>query len=315
MEAFEEAVEAIKVGDPLDEATEMGPLISAGQRETVASLRARRRAGGDPRLAPPTGPGYWFPPTVLCPVERDDRAVTRGDLRAGRGRRSRSATRPRRSRSPTTRSTGSRARSGRATARKALRVARALETGVLSVNSNTSVRVATPFGGFKQSGVGPRARPARARALLRGQDRLLRDRHERPARAQGLRRHRRRGRHRRRDRRSASRRRARPSSASTCTDDAPGDLAIVGRRHRRGRGPRRSTRRCAREYGPHRRAVQQRRHLAARRRVGARHRRSRRGSACRTSTSSRSSCAASTGSRTCSRPAAARSSTRRRSWP
>ena len=74
MEAFEEAVEAIKVGDPLDEATEMGPLISAGQRETVASLRARRRAGGDPRLGAPDGPGYWFPPTVLCPVERSTTA-------------------------------------------------------------------------------------------------------------------------------------------------------------------------------------------------------------------------------------------------
>ena len=51
-------------------------------------------------------------------------------------------------------STASRARSGRATARRALRVARALETGVLSINSNSSVRVSTPFGGFKQSGFG-----------------------------------------------------------------------------------------------------------------------------------------------------------------
>ena len=75
MEAFEEAVEAIKVGDPLDEATEMGPLISAGQRETVASFVPE----GAPvaiRGSAPDGPGYWFPPTVLCPVERSDRAVT-----------------------------------------------------------------------------------------------------------------------------------------------------------------------------------------------------------------------------------------------
>ena len=55
---------------------------------------------------------------------------------------------------PTTRSTGSRARSGRRDGARALRVARALETGVLSINSNTSVRVSTPFGGFKQSGYG-----------------------------------------------------------------------------------------------------------------------------------------------------------------
>ena len=58
---------------------------------------------------------------------------------------------------------------------KALRVARAIETGVISINSNTSVRVSTPFGGFKQSGVGTRARPARARALHRAEERLLRD--------------------------------------------------------------------------------------------------------------------------------------------
>src|SRR3954451_2773988 len=64
MEAFEEAVEAIKVGDPLDEATEMGPLISAGQRDTVASYVP----DGAPvaiRGSAPDGPGYWYPPTVL----------------------------------------------------------------------------------------------------------------------------------------------------------------------------------------------------------------------------------------------------------
>ena len=58
---------------------------------------------------------------------------------------------------------------------RALRVARAIDTGVLSINSNSSVRVTTPFGGFKQSGVGPRARARRARALHRREERLLRD--------------------------------------------------------------------------------------------------------------------------------------------
>ena len=56
MEVLEEAVEAIKVGDPLDESTEMGPLISADQRETVVLVRAGRRAGRDPRRARRTGP-------------------------------------------------------------------------------------------------------------------------------------------------------------------------------------------------------------------------------------------------------------------
>ena len=75
MDALEEAVEArSRVGDPLDEATQMGPLISAGQRETVASF-----VPGDApvaiRGAAPDGPGFWFPPTVLCPVDHDDRAA------------------------------------------------------------------------------------------------------------------------------------------------------------------------------------------------------------------------------------------------
>ena len=58
---------------------------------------------------------------------------------------------------------------------RALRVARALETGVISINSNTSVRVSTPFGGLQAVGGGPRARAGRARALHRAEERLLRD--------------------------------------------------------------------------------------------------------------------------------------------
>src|SRR5215203_1598641 len=74
LDAFMEAVEGIRVGDPLDEATEMGPLISAGQRENVASFVPE----GAPvaiRGSAPDGPGYWFPPTVLAPVANDDRAA------------------------------------------------------------------------------------------------------------------------------------------------------------------------------------------------------------------------------------------------
>ena len=115
MAALEEAVKAIAVGDPLDDATQMGPLISADQRETVSSY-----VNGDAPVAfrgsAPDGPGYWFPPTVLCPVSNDDRAGARGDLRPGGVRdplRRRGRGGPR---SPTTRSTGSRARSGPATA-------------------------------------------------------------------------------------------------------------------------------------------------------------------------------------------------------
>ncbi len=150
--ALQPAVEGIAVGDPLDEQTEMGPLVSAGQRETVASY-VPDDAPVAIRGSAPDGPGYWFPPTVLAPVSNDDRAAAEeifgpvacvipfdseqdavrlandtiyglsGSIWTGDGTR-------------------------------ALRVARALETGVISINSNTSVRVSTPFGGFKQSGVG-----------------------------------------------------------------------------------------------------------------------------------------------------------------
>jgi acyl-CoA reductase-like NAD-dependent aldehyde dehydrogenase len=152
MEALERAVKSIRVGDPLSEETQMGPLISAGQREQVASYLD----DGAPvafRGSAPDGPGYWFPPTVLAPISNGDRAAREeifgpiacvipfedeaeavaiandtiyglsGSIWTGDGGR-------------------------------ALRVARAVETGVVSVNSNSSVRVTTPFGGFKQSGVG-----------------------------------------------------------------------------------------------------------------------------------------------------------------
>src|SRR5204863_3379078 len=74
MDALEDAVEGIKVGDPLDEETQMGPLISGDQRDQVASY-----VNGDAPVAvrgsAPEGPGFWFPPTVLCPVSNDDRAA------------------------------------------------------------------------------------------------------------------------------------------------------------------------------------------------------------------------------------------------
>ena len=151
MEALEEAVERVVVGDPLDEATEMGPLVSESQRETVASFM-----NGDAPVAirgsAPEGKGYWFPPTVLAPMTNDARAAPReifGPVACVIPFRDEAEAIG----SPTTRSTGYRARSGRATVQKAFRVARAIDTGVLSINSNSSVRVTTPFG-FKQSGFG-----------------------------------------------------------------------------------------------------------------------------------------------------------------
>jgi betaine-aldehyde dehydrogenase len=152
MEALEDAVESIRVGDPLDEDTQMGPLISAGQREKVSSY-VNEGAPVAIRGHAPEGPGYWFAPTVLCPVDPDSRAAREeifGPVATvipfdGEDDAIRIA------------NDTVYGLSGSIWTRdgaRALRVARAIETGVLSINSNTSVRVATPFGGFKQSGYG-----------------------------------------------------------------------------------------------------------------------------------------------------------------
>ncbi len=152
MDALEEAVEAVRVGDPLDEATQMGPLISADQRETVASFVP----DGAPvaiRGSAPDGPGFWYPPTVLCPVDRDARAVREeifGPVAVVIPFRDEEEAVALANDTIYGLSGSIWTRDGA----KALRVARAVETGVLSINSNTSVRVSTPFGGFKQSGYG-----------------------------------------------------------------------------------------------------------------------------------------------------------------
>jgi betaine-aldehyde dehydrogenase len=152
MGLLEGAVASIRVGDPLDEDTQMGPLISAGQRETVSSF-----VNGDAPVAirgeAPGGPGYWFPPTVLCPVDPDSR-VAREEVFGPVA-----AVIPFADEEDAVRLANDTiyGLSGSIWTRdgaRALRVARAVEAGVLSINSNTSVRVSTPFGGFKQSGYG-----------------------------------------------------------------------------------------------------------------------------------------------------------------
>jgi acyl-CoA reductase-like NAD-dependent aldehyde dehydrogenase len=152
MDALEEAVEAVRVGDPLDEATEMGPLISADQRSAVASF-VPPDAPVAIRGSAPDGPGYWFPPTVLCPVDRSDRAVREeifGPVAVVVPFRDEAEAVALANDTIYGLSGSIWTRDGA----KALRVARGIETGVLSINANTSVRVSTPFGGFKQSGYG-----------------------------------------------------------------------------------------------------------------------------------------------------------------
>ncbi len=149
---LEPSVTALRVGDPLDEATQMGPLISSDQRRHVASFLD----DGAPvaiRGSAPEGPGYWFAPTVLCPVSPDSRPAREeifGPV---------ASVIPFADEAAAVRLANDTiyGLSGSIWTRdgaRALRVARALDVGVLSINSNTSVRVSTPFGGFKQSGYG-----------------------------------------------------------------------------------------------------------------------------------------------------------------
>lgn len=151
MELLEPAVRGVVVGDPRSRGTEMGPLVSAAHRDKVASYVP----DGAPvafRGAAPSGRGFWFPPTVLTP-HRNDRTVT--DEIFG----------PVVTVLPfddehdaiTLANDTAYGLSGSIWTddlSRALRVSRAVESGNLSVNSHSSVRYSTPFGGFKQSGLG-----------------------------------------------------------------------------------------------------------------------------------------------------------------
>ena len=151
MESLEPAVKGVVVGDPESRDTEMGPLISRRHLESVSAYVP----DGAPvafRGSAPSRPGYWFPPTVLTP-DRGDRTVTEeifGPVVAvlpfddeADAIALANATDYGLSGSIWTDDLS-----------RALRVSRAVESGNLSVNSHSSVRYNTPFGGFKRSGLG-----------------------------------------------------------------------------------------------------------------------------------------------------------------
>jgi acyl-CoA reductase-like NAD-dependent aldehyde dehydrogenase len=159
LELLEPAVTGLRVGSPAKPDVDMGPLISAGQRDRVRRfVEAGADAGGAPvdvafRGSAPAGPGFWYPPTVVLPRSTADpvwreevfgpvvavlpfddechAVMLANDTEYGL------------SGSIWTRDLG-----------RALRVARGVESGNLSVNSHSSVRYSTPFGGFKRSGLG-----------------------------------------------------------------------------------------------------------------------------------------------------------------
>ena len=146
-----------RVGDPADPASQMGPLISAGHREKVASYvyddGARLSADVAFQGRAPDGDGFWFAPTVLTPGSAEAPALREeifGPV---------VAVVPFRDEAEAIRIANDSAfgLSGSIWTRdvgRALRVSRAVEAGNLSVNSHSSVRYSTPFGGFKQSGLG-----------------------------------------------------------------------------------------------------------------------------------------------------------------
>lgn len=162
LELLEPAVKGVVVGSPTDEATEMGPLVSAAHHEKVSSYLDESKVAF--RGSAPDGAGYWFAPTVMIPSSRTDKLAVdeifgpmvsvlpfddeadaialANDSDYGL------------SGSIWTRDLG-----------RGIRVSRAIESGNLSVNSHSSVRYSTPFGGFKQSGLGRELGPDAATAF------------------------------------------------------------------------------------------------------------------------------------------------------
>ncbi|WP_405873421.1 aldehyde dehydrogenase family protein [Streptomyces zaomyceticus] len=151
LELLTPAIEEIVVGDPADERTQMGPLISRAQLDRVRSYVTDDLAGI--RGKAPEGPGFWFPPTVLTDVPEDAPcaveeifgpvAVVLPFEDEADAIRLANATEYGLSGSIWTRDVG-----------RALRASRAVRAGNLSVNSHSSVRYWTPFGGYRQSGLG-----------------------------------------------------------------------------------------------------------------------------------------------------------------
>ena len=306
-------MQGVVVGDPGDDEDRDGPADLRGAPRDGVVLRRRRRRRSRSAAARRTGPASGSRRRSSRRARPTDRVGRRGGVRPGRRRACRSTTRPTPIRIANDTEYGLSGSIWTRDVGRALRVARGVEAGNLSVNSHSSVRYWTPFGGFKQSGLGRELGPGRAGRLHRDQERLHRDggvraemvqasaRAGSPSITGGGQRH--------RARLGAAVRRARaPTVVVADLDTDAGEAA------RRG-GRRRCSSRCdvtdeaavealfaqaAADLRLGRHRVQQRRHLAARRRLHPGHRARRVGQGAARSTSPRCTCAASTRSRTCS---------------
>lgn len=151
MAALETAVKDFTVTDPFDPAADMGPLISADHRDSVAAYVDRGEVAFTGSA--PDGPGFWFPPTVLTPGTTTSADFTEeifGPVLSV----VRFETEEEAIRIVNNTDYGLSGSIWTRDLDRAMRVSRAVEAGNLSVNSHSSVRYSTPFGGFKQSGLG-----------------------------------------------------------------------------------------------------------------------------------------------------------------
>lgn len=151
LERLQTVVDRIVVGDPLSESTQMGPLVSAKHARRVSEYVVDAPVLFHGKA--PSGPGYWFPPTVLYPIDDTHRAVSEeifGPVVSVLPFDSEDEVVVRANDTVY----GLAGSVWTSDAARSLRVARGLEAGALAVNSYSSVRLTTPFGGFKQSGLG-----------------------------------------------------------------------------------------------------------------------------------------------------------------
>ena len=149
LELLTDATRAVRLGDPESPDTEMGPLISADHRDRVASF-----VDGDVafRGETPSGPGFWFPCTLVEATNED--RVAQEEVFGPVATVIPFFDEEEAVRLANDTPYGLSGSIWTENGARALRVARGIEAGVLSINANTSVRVQTPFGGFKQSGFG-----------------------------------------------------------------------------------------------------------------------------------------------------------------